>query len=258
MRFGLLLLCALSLSAWGHTQNPLDVELPAADVDTLSLTAGNGETELKASGDDKIHLHLELEQQQHSLLWLFHWFSASGARDLQAAVLQTRRDGRSLAISVAYPDGDKPSDIKEKWIVSLPARVAVSAEMNAGQLVVRDLSGGVQAKLEAGELEIEALRGPLTATVHYGRLHAITASEQPGAISVSAGHGLAAVDWDGKYFGPPEKHGFWDDIHLGGNSIVQRGKGTDDVNLHVQYGEADLRIGAMGDVKDYRDLFNDK
>jgi hypothetical protein len=255
MRFGLLLFCALALPAWGHTQNPLGMELPAADVDRLALTAGNGETELKASADDKIHLHLELKQQQHSLFWLFHWFSESGARDLQGAVLQTRRDGRSLAVSVAYPDGDQPSDIKERWIISLPARIAVSAEMNAGELLVRDLSGGVQAKLEAGDLEIEAAQGPLTATVHYGRLHVITASEQPGAISVSASHGLAAVDWDGKYFGPPEKHGFWDHIHLGGNSVEQHGKGADDVKLHVQYGEADLRIGAVGEVKDYRDLF---
>jgi outer membrane murein-binding lipoprotein Lpp len=254
----LLSLALLSGCSAAAPLSNLTADIPADGVDRLSFDAGDGEAQLKASDDDAIHVHLELRQQTHSLLWLVHWYSVGGSRDLKGAVLQPRHDGHSLALSVVYPDGDHPGDVDEKWIISVPARLAVDADMHAGELAIRQLSGGVHANLEAGELVIEAPRGALSASVTYGRLHVISATSQPGSIGVSSTHGLAVLDWDGRYFGPAEEHGFWGSIHLGGNSVAQHGNGDDDIDLRVQYGEADLRIGAPGDVKTYRDLFLEK
>ncbi len=61
--------------------------------------------------------------------------------------------------------------------------------------------------------------------MHYGRLHVISASSTPGVLDVMADHGLAVMDWNGKYFGPPETHGFMSHVHLFGNDLVERGEG---------------------------------
>ena len=107
-------------------------------------------------------------------------------------------------------------------------------------------------------MSIDTPRGPLTARVTYGRLHVASEDGKPGSIKLASDHGLAALSWDGKYFGPVETHGFWGSLHLVGNSIQEKGAGRDDMDLHVDYGETDLRIGPLGDEKTYRDLFSEK
>jgi hypothetical protein len=127
--------------------------------------------------------------------------------------------------------------------------------MYAGEFKITGMRNGVKSTLTAGETVLEDISGPVEASVHYGRLHVISASTTPGVLDVTADHGLAVMSLDGKYYGPPEEHGFWSHVHLIGNSVEQREKGKDDMRLSVAYGEADLRVGPLGDFKDYRDAF---
>lgn len=248
----------LAGSAWAADPAPLTAEAPAAGIGSVMVTGSAGEMQIAPSTDDKVHVQLALEQQEHSFLWLYYWLSGDTSRDLKGAVLKTDRHGDGLSLSLVYPSGDSHSDVQERWTVSLPAKLLVDAEMQEGQIVIKGMQGGVKTNLNAGETVIQDGMGDVQASVTYGRLHVISDSAKPGILTLTSGHGLAVMDWNGKYFGPPETHGFMSHVHLFGNELAERGGGTDNMDLSVHYGEVDLRIGSLGDVQDYRDLFTAK
>lgn len=242
-------------SAWGAAPAPLTADMPAAGIGSVTVAGSAGEMRIMPSTDDRVHVQLALEQQQHSFLWLYYWLSGDTSRDLKGAVLKTERHGDGLSLSLAYPSGESHSDVQERWTVNLPARLLVSAEMQEGEIAIKGMQGGVKAHLNAGETVIQDSVGDVQAGVTYGRLHVISDSAKPGIITLTSGHGLAVMDWNGKYYGPPETHGFMSHVHLFGNDLAEHGGGTDNLDLSVHYGEVDLRIGQIGDVQDYRDLF---
>lgn len=235
----------------------LNAQLATTGVNSFRIVTGSGEMEISPSADDKVHVSLELRQQNKSLLFLFHWLSGDTARDIRAATLEQARHGDTLELVLVYPSGQDRSDIQEHWKVLLPPRLLVDASMYAGEFKITGVQGGVKSTLTAGETVLEGVGGPVEASVRYGRLHVISSSTTPGVLDVTAGHGLALLSLDGKYYGPPETHGFLSNVHLIGNSVEQREKGRDDMRLSVAYGEADLRIGALGDFKDYHDVFKE-
>jgi len=242
-------------SAWGADQIRLTADSPGAGIESLAVSGAAGEMRVVPSPDDKVHVRLTLEQQQHSFLWLFHWMSGDTTRDLAAAALKEDRHGSSLAVSLVYPSGGTHSDVQEKWTVSVPAKFLVDAELQEGEIAIEGMRGGVKSHLDAGEIVIQGTAGGVQASVTYGRLHMVTDDTQPGIITVSSGHGLAAMVWNGKYYGPPEEQGFMSHIHLLGNTLAERGGGGDNIDLSVHFGEVDLRIGQLGGVQDYKDLF---
>jgi hypothetical protein len=88
--------------------------------------------------------------------------------------------------------------------------------------------------------------------VGAGRLHVISDTTQPGKLVVKSTFGLAALSFDGKLYAPPPSS-----FRFFGNSEHQQAAGKDDIDLKVTAGEADLRVGPVGDYKDYRGLFDD-
>jgi hypothetical protein len=250
--------CLTAGSAWAADCAPLTADMPATGIGSVMVTASTGEMQITPSTDDKVHVRLALEQQEHNFLWLYYWLSNDTSRDLKGAVLKTERHGDGLSLSLIYPSGGMHNDVQEKWTVSLPGKLLVDAEMQDGEIIITGMHGGVKAHLDAGETVIQDNVGDVQAGVTYGRLHVISNSTKPGILTLTSGHGLAVMDWNGKYYGPPEEHGFMSHVHFFGNSLVERGGGTDNMDLNVHYGEVDLRIGALGDVQDYRDAFTAK
>lgn len=251
------LLCLALAASAAHAAIPgsLSADIPAAGLQRLSLTAESGRVVIKTSPDDAVHVQLVLHQDEMRFLGVFHWVSDDSARDLPAAKMEQDRKGDTLALSVGYPNGATHSDIKQQWTVSVPARFAVDMRMQAGQGVIDGPAGGVTASLSAGDLEIRVPQGPLHAAVSAGRLHAISDDVKPGAIKVASSFGLAILDFNGKFYGPPEKHGFLSELHFWGNSVKQQGGGGDEIELKAFAGLADLRVGPIGDEKDYRKEF---
>lgn len=236
----------------------LDATLATTGIAHFKVLGGPGEMDVSASDDDQVHVSLELRQQQRSLLWLFHWLSNDTARDLKSATLQQARDGGTLTVALAYPSGEWRSDIQERWKVRVPARVALDADLYAGQLKIEGMEGGIRAHLKAGELVISSPGGTIHAAVDYGRLKVVSDSAQPGTLSVNSEHGLAVLSLDGKYYGPSENHGFMGNVHLIGNNVTEHRAGKDDMDLSVYAGAVSLQVGALkDDEKTYRDLFTD-
>ena len=232
----------------------LTADASAAGVQHVSFQAATGEAIIGASGDDQLHVQLDLRQDERGFLGIFHWMSEDTTRDLKGASVKLQRDGDGVGISLVYPSGDSHSDVKQEWTVKLPPRLALQADMQAGRMVIKDMSGGIDAKLGAGDLSIHSPSGPVRGDVRAGRLHVISDSTQPGSISLRSLFGLAVLDLQGTYYGPPEKQsGF----RFFGNDVTQVAGGKDDMDLHVTAGLVDLRVGPQGDEKEYRKVFAD-
>ncbi|HEY3858079.1 MAG TPA: hypothetical protein VGM47_00555 [Gammaproteobacteria bacterium] len=232
----------------------LKADIPAAGLQHLVFQSPAGEARISASPDDAVHVKLSLQQEEKRLLGI-RLPSDATTKDMEAAKLGQDRKGDALTLSAVFPSGDDHNeDVKQVWEIQVPARFSVDATMKEGRLVIRDLSGGIDANLSAGDLSIYALSGPVRAKVRAGRLHVISDSTQPGAVSLASTFGLAALDMQGKYYGPPEQHG---GFRMFGNSISQDAGGKDDMQLSVTFGLVDLRVGPQGDEKEYRSLFTD-
>jgi hypothetical protein len=232
----------------------LTADAPTTGVQHITLLAGAGEATVGASDDDQVHVQLELRQDERGFLGVFHWMSEDTAQDLKGAAVKLQHQGDAIQVSLAYPSGSEHSDVKQVWVVKLPPRLALQAHLQAGRMVIKDMSGGIDASLGAGDLSIHSPSGPLRAEVRAGRLHVVSDSTQPGAISLRSMFGLAILDLQGTYYGPPEKQsGF----RFFGNDVNQVAGGKDDMDLHVTAGLVDLRVGPQGDEKEYRKEFSD-
>jgi hypothetical protein len=253
-------LLALSLGLAGCSQregtnDPIDVkaDIAGSGVQRLALDGGAGEAHISVSSDEQVHVQLELKQDQRRILGV-SFMSDSTTQDLAAVKVAQQRDGDTLKLSVGYPSGGSHSDVKEKWEVQVPARFGVEADMTAGRMAITGVTGGVKTQLSAGETVIHVPSGPVYGRMGAGRLHVVSDTGQPGALSIKSTFGLAILDLQGTYYGPPEQHG---GFKLFGNSVRQQGSGKEDYDLKVTAGLADLRIGPQGDEKEYRDLFSD-
>jgi hypothetical protein len=229
----------------------LSADIPTQGLDTIVLTAGSGETTVTASGDDHVHVRVILIERQHSFLGVFHWSTDLTAADIQGVVLAQTHDHGGLGLALRYPD-DRSFDDRQRWTVEIPARLKFKAVMDKGRLVVRGLTGGVDAELRMGDLELNCPGGGVRGRVSMGRLHVISGTTQPGRVSVKSSFGLAALSFNGKLYAPPPST-----FHFIGNSEVQQAGGKDDIDLAVTVGEADLRVGPVGDDKGYKGLFDD-
>lgn len=252
----LLLLAAIAAPAWADI--PLSADIPAKGVDRLELAAGSGELHITASPDDAVHVKLTLDQEPHSFLGLFHWMSSGTSKDLMGASLSESAAGGVLKLGIAYPSGGDHGDVKQKWLIAVPARFAASVDMEAGMLSIKDLSGGVTTHLSAGYTDIHVPTGPVHARQSAGRIRVVRDDPQPGLVHASSSMGLAIMSFDGKFFGPPQKEGFWNSLHLFGNSVEQQGTGKDEIVLKNTAGLAQVQVGPLGDFKDYRSSFTDK
>ena len=232
----------------------LTADASTTGVQHVTFQAANGEAIIGASSDDRLHVQLDLRQDEVRFLGIFHWMSESTTRDLKGASVKLEHQGDGVEISLVYPSGDTHSDVKQEWTVKLPPRLALQAHMQAGRMVIKDMAGGIDASLGAGDLSIHSAAGPVRAGVRAGRLHVISDSTQPGSISLRSLFGLAVLDLQGTYYGPPEKQ---DGFKFFGNDVNQVAGGKDDMDLHVTAGLVDLRVGPQGDEKEYRKIFAD-
>jgi hypothetical protein len=254
-------LLALSVGVTGCSvrdagSDPVTVtaDVPATGLQNLKFESTAGEAKIGVSPDDTVHLKLKLQQEERRVLGITLPSEAT-SKDIEGAKVGQKRDGDTLVVSAAFPSGDDHHiDAKQEWEVQVPARFGVDASMKEGRIVISGVSGGVKTQLSAGETVIHVAAGPVSARLGAGRLHVISDASQPRNLSIRSTFGLAILDLQGTYYGPPEHHG---GLHLFGNSVHQQADGKDDFDLKVTAGLADLRIGPQGDEKEYRELFSE-
>jgi hypothetical protein len=209
---------------------------PAAELKQLTLDAGVGQLKVSASPDDSVHVQVKLEQKSQNFLWFFHWMSHSTAKAIAQVTLQQQQQDSAITYSLKYPNHLDDSDIKQNWVLQVPARLEMKITMKVGQITVNDIGGGVNASLNVGEMTLNTPHGPMRATVNVGQIRATSGSTQPGNIKLSTTIGDARLymkGWNNR-----------DDVHHSGlgSSINVDNKGSDQMDMDVNIGEVSLHI----------------
>lgn len=231
------LLAMLPLAAYADdapVSRTLTADVPAAGLHSLALDVAVGEVNIEPSSDDAVHVQVELRQKEDWSFWFFRWSSSGTAKDIAAAAIEQHKSGDRLSLSLAYPS-DHQDNIKQKWEVRLPVRLALETKLSVGQLTIDGVAGGVEATLNVGELRITVPQGPIRAEVNVGEILAATHTKQAGDVSIASNIGDAVLYVDG------EHAGFHDHSGLG-NQVNWSGKGTDRMKLSVNVGSAMLKV----------------
>ena len=229
----LLVIPALACAAGSRT---LSADVSANGLNTLALTAGVGEVRITPSSDDLVHVSVRLEQKSREFLWFFHWQSNTTTREIQSAQLVLQRSGERLDLSLGSSSKLDTSQVKQHWMLQIPARLALALNMKVGQVSVQGVTGGVNVNLNVGEIDLDTPRGALNARVNVGQISASSASTRLGPIDLSSDIGEAAVFMNGKAVRGGGRHsGLGRIIHLPGS-------GPDTMKLSVNVGEVDLRL----------------
>jgi len=230
------LLLGLPLLAQAAAPRMLSANIPATGINTLAITVGVGELRITPSTDNTVHVQVSLEQKSREFLWFFHWRSRATTQEIQAAQIARQQQGQRLLLSLTTPGKLSNDDVKQKWIIQVPARLAVDLNMKVGQATISGVAGGVQADLNVGELDVDVPGGALSAKVNVGQISATTGTTRPGAIALSSTIGETALYLHGKYISHAGEHsGLGRRINLNGN-------GPDSMKLSVNVGEVDLRV----------------
>ena len=230
------LLLALPLVVHAAATRTLSADIPAAGINKLAIAVGVGELRVTPSRDAAVHVRVALRQKSREFLWFFHWQSSSTAREIQAAQITRQKQGDRLVLSLSEPQNLDNDDVKQKWSVQVPARLAVDINMKVGQATVTGIAGGVHADLNVGEIDLDTPRGPMSADVNVGQIRAESGSAQHGDITLSSTIGEAALYINDKRVGGAGGHNGL------GRSISFSGSGPDSMKLSVNVGEVDLRI----------------
>lgn len=236
----LILLCLLPAFAAAQTagDRTLTATVPAASLKTLFITAGVGELRVTPSSDDAVHIQVTLQQKSRQVLWFFHWQSRATAREIQSATIQTRQSGGQLNVALGTTGKLDTNQVKQNWLVQVPARLALALDMKVGQVNINGIAGGLDLNLNVGEIDMDTPRGPMSARVNVGQISATSASTQPGPINLSSDIGEAALFRDSKAVRNRGRHtGLGRSIHVAGS-------GPDTMNLRVNVGEVDLHLSA--------------
>lgn len=213
----------------------LTADIATAGLARLALKVGVGEVHVTPSADDKLHVQVTLRQKEREFMWFFHWASQGTAQDIAAAALKQQQQDKQLSLSLDYPSGQNPDDLKQEWDVQVPARLALDADMKVGELTIEGVAGGVAAKLNVGELSIDTPKGSISADVNVGEIRAKSGTARHGKIDLSSNIGETVVTIAGKNAGSHEHGGL-------GNSVDLDGDGPDTMHLSINIGEASLRI----------------
>ena len=210
----------------------------------LPITAGVGELHIKPSTDDAVHVQVSLEQKSSEFLWFFHWQSRATAQEIQSAQITQQQQGQHLILSLTTPGKLNNDDVKQKWNVQVPARMAVDLNMKVGEATIEGVAGGVQATAERGRagcrcaawgFERQAQRG---ADQRHHRHHASRA-----IFVLSSNIGEAVLYMHGKYISHAGEHSGL------GRSVSLNGSGPDSMHLSVNIGEVDLRVQSSAQLK---------
>ncbi|MGA9852503.1 MAG: hypothetical protein WBR15_06170 [Gammaproteobacteria bacterium] len=237
------LLLAVPVFAHAAATRTLSADIPATGINSVAITVGVGELRITPSADDVVHVHVTLQQKSRGFLWFFHWQSTATSKDIQAAQINQQKTGGVLDLSLGAPGKLNNSDVKQKWDVQIPARLALTIAMKVGQVNVAGVGGGVHADLNVGEIDLNTPGGPLQVNVNVGQISATSGSKQLGSIELSSAIGEAALFMNGKHVGEGGRHsGLGRRIHL-------TGSGPDSMKLSVNVGEVDLRIASSAPAK---------
>lgn len=234
VRLGWVLL-VLVLAAGCAKAPPREVNLllPRIGSQTLALGIGAGNVQVMPSGDGTVHVTVKLERPRG----LFgYWTTVGKAKALSDAVLTPSLDnGGVRSVKLRLPEGAASADIQQTWTVEVPPVMHLQVDMQAGELEIAGVAGGVDADLHAGRLAVDIPYGALHGNVGMGDIDARTHVLDYGAVSLTSGAGEAQLTVNGSGAGSSQRSG-------AGQRVDYQGTGKNAVSLSSGAGKVALSL----------------
>ncbi|HEV2212149.1 MAG TPA: hypothetical protein VGS99_02265 [Gammaproteobacteria bacterium] len=233
-RLGLILL--VSVLAVGCAKAPpreVNLLLPRIGSQTLALGVGAGNVQVAPSEDGTVHVTVKLERPRG----LFgYWTTAAKAKALNNAALMPTLDNNGVrSVKLQLQAGADSADIQEAWTVEVPPIMHLQVDMQAGNLQILGVAGGVDADLRAGKLMVNIPYGALHGNVGTGDIEAQCHVLDYGAVSLSSGVGEAQLTINGSAAGTSQRNG-------AGQRVDYQGSGKNPVNLSSGAGKVELSL----------------
>lgn len=212
-------------------------------VTRIRLRAGSGAARIRAVDGEEIRIRLRLAKgrwtDDEPWRGILAWFSRSDFENddlLERAVeLQVQQRGSVLEVNPLPHGRSRESRIAEYWELDVPRHSAIEIAMDAAEIEVSGVEGGVELDLGHGEAVVDVPRGPLDLEVTVGELDARFREGDFGPLSLASRVGDTRLWLNGsrvRYPGPPGP----------GSRIAIDGDGPDALRLRVEVGDATLRV----------------
>jgi hypothetical protein len=212
-------------------------------VTRIQIRAGNGTARIRAVDGDEIRIRLRLATRSFTddEPWrgMLTWFFRSDYEDdhaLERAVdLQVRQKGSVLVVNPLPHGRSRESQIAEHWELEVPRPSAIDIAMDAAEIEVSGVAGGVELELGHGKAAVDVPRGPLDLEVTVGELDGRFREGDFGRLSLASRVGATRLWLNGNRVRYPRPPG-------PGSGIAIEGDGPDALRLRVEVGDATLRV----------------
>ncbi len=221
----------------------METNLSSQGVSTLVLRGGSGAATVTADEGDTIRVQLQVEPHRWTgdEPWRkrLAWFLKSGYDDDRALIEAIDFDvdvSRGRLVLSLNPDGrTRRSRVKEVWSIVVPKRLALDLRMEAADVEVSGIAGGITMRVDKGEAEIDVPGGDLDIGISLGGVKARTKASDIKRVDLRSRVGDTDLWLNGLRIDYPNPPG-------PGSKVVVEGKGSEKLRIHVENGDVSLRV----------------
>lgn len=200
---------------------------PAAGISSMKVTNGVGDVAITAASVSDITVEVTLIPRRGGL-----FSSYRHAQDeVDSAKLASRTNGNELVLGLESSSNEPR--FEARWVVVMPADIAVGLEAGVGDVTIRGLAAGVDLEVGVGDAVIEVTGGSIDLEVGVGDATVQGPANAYGDVEASGGVGSSdLVVRDQRVSG----EGFV------GQSSSWRGDGPHAISVEVGVGDARVRL----------------
>jgi hypothetical protein len=218
---------ACVLPAYATTERTLTGSFPAEGIAAVVIDAGAGDVKIAPADGGSIEVEVLLTPRRGGIFSSM----ARAEREVEEAAMTSDIGAGRIYLGVDSESGDRR--FEERWIVFVPAHVALELDVGLGDVIVESLSGGVELEIGVGEVTIEDVSGDIVVELGVGEVTIRGDADRFGAVNASGGIGDATLRIRGERI---ESEG------LVGHSSSWKGDGEDRIDVEVGVGDARITL----------------
>ncbi len=218
---------ACSTIGFAADQRILTDSIAATKIDEVNIEAGVGRLEIMTHTDDDISIEIVLKPRRGG----FFSSMKRAQEEVEAAEITSDIVGGKLYLEVSSESGDRR--FEERWSVSIPAHIAIEAELGVGDVSVIGIEGGVELDVGVGEVEVEVPAGNVIIDLGVGDVEVSGPADAFGSAEVSGGVGGAEISVRGDKVA---------DTGFIGHRASWTGDGEYEIEVEVGVGDASIKL----------------
>jgi len=167
------------------------------------------------------------------------WFLSSAYDSdqdlLKALKLQSQAQAGKLTLGLTPPVRSRHQRLREEWTIEVPPRIALNLNLEASDLEVSGVTGGVGADVTVGQVSIDVPAGNVDVSLGVGDAKVRTGSGSVRRVQLESSVGRTVLWMNGLQMPVDREPG-------AGSEVKTDGQGQYTYKVEVEVGDAELRI----------------